>query len=191
MDNDYRVLGLESGADEEAVKRAYRALAARHNPDKFTNARDRARAERDMEQINRAFDRIMNRLRAEKSGGSDREQFYIYIRRLIQQGQYDSAINQLSAYNNEGEAEWQFLMGSALYYGGYISQSFPYFERAAQMDPSNREYSATFGRMRQNRQGNIYSSPYSGEQTYQMGGVCCDPCTVCQCLICMDCCCHH
>ena len=193
MDENYRILGLEPGADEEAVKQAYRRLAYQYNPDNCTDYRDREYYRTKMEQINRAFDEIMNNLRTGKGGygNSDRDEFYIYIRRLIQNGEYDRAINQLSAYNNEFEAEWQFLMGIALYYGGYISQSFPYFEKAAQMEPSNKEYNATFSRMRQNRQGNIYSSPYSNEQTYQMGGFCCDPCTVCQCLICMDCCCHH
>lgn len=194
MDNNYRILGLAPGADVELVKEAYRRLAAEHNPDRYTDPNDKHMAQLRLDEINRAFDEIMNYLRAgtrpQQQANPDRDEFYVYIRRLIQQGQYDTAINQLSAYNNEDEAEWQFLMGSALYYNGYISQAYPYFQAAAQMDPYKREYNATFNRMNGNRGGNIYQSPYSADQTYQCGGFCCDPCTLCQCLICMDCCCH-
>lgn len=194
MDYNYRILGLHPGADAEEVKAAYRRLAAEHNPDRYTDPNDKHMAQLRLDEINRAFDEIMNYLRAgtrpQQAPNPERDEFYLYIRRLIQQGQYDTAINQLSAYNNEDEAEWQFLMGSALYYGGYISQSYEYFRRAADMEPNNKEYSATYNRMNQSRRGNIYDSPYSQDQTYQCGGFCCDPCTVCQCLVCMDCCCH-
>lgn len=193
MDNNYRILGLAPGASREQVQQAYRNLSVRYNPDKFTDPAQKKWAQEQMDEINRAFDEIMNFLRAGTAGGenSRRDEFYIYIRRLIQQGDYKTAIDRLGKYNNENEAEWQFLMGSALYYSGYISRSFPYFQRAAQIEPSNSEYTAAFNRMNRSRDGDIYSSPYSREQTYQSGVVCCDPCTVCQCLICMDCCCRH
>ncbi|MBQ8604139.1 MAG: J domain-containing protein [Oscillospiraceae bacterium] len=191
MDNNYRIMGLAPGASEQEVKEAYRKLAQQYNPDKFTDSAQKKWAVEQMNRINRAYDAIMNYKRAGTTGqGDDRSEFYVYIRRLIQQGQCDTAMQQLDTYRNEDEAEWQFLMGSTLYYRGYISQSYSYFEKAAQMEPSNREYTATYNRMNQNRNGNIYKSPYSQEQTFGGQMVCCDPCTVCQCLICMDCCCH-
>lgn len=192
MDNNYRILGLEPGADAEKVQEAYRKLAIQYNPDKFTDINQKKWAQQQMEEINHAFDEIMNSLRTGKvSSNSDRDEFYIYIRRLIQTGDYRTAMDKLNSYPNTGEAEWQFLMGSALYYNGYISQSFDHFRLAAEMNPSNREYTATYNRMNRSRNGNIYSSPYSQEQTFQTGVLCCDPCTLCQCLICMDCCCNH
>ncbi|MBQ3587187.1 MAG: J domain-containing protein [Oscillospiraceae bacterium] len=194
MDNNYRILGLAPGADENAVKEAYRKLAIQYNPDKFADPAQKKWAQQQMDEINRAYDEIMNFYRTGSTGqaDSDRDEFYIYIRRLIQQGDYETAYNQLTVYRNETEAEWQFLMGSCLYYRGYYSMSYEYFRRAAQMNPANREYTATYSRMKQSREGNIYSTPYSQYETYNRGGVvCCDPCTLCQCLICMDCCCHH
>ncbi len=192
MDNNYRIMGLAPGASEEQVKETYRKLAQQYNPDNFTDAAQKKWAIEQMNRINRAYDAIMNYKRTGQTGQEtdDRSQFYVYIRRLIQQGDYDTAMHQLNTYRNENEAEWQFLMGSTLYYRGYTSQSFGYFEKAARMNPYNREYTATYNRMSQNRNGNIYQSPYSQEQTFGGQMVCCDPCTVCQCLICMDCCCH-
>lgn len=193
MDENYRKLGLTPDADEETIKTTYKKLAEQYNPDNFSEPAQKKHAVESMDEINRAFDEIMNYLRAGtvSTSGNDRDDFYLYIRRLIQNGEYETAIEQLNTYNNENEAQWQFLMGSALYYGGYISRSFEYFKNAAQMEPETDEYTAAFKRMNNSRSGNIYSSPYSADQTYSFEGVCCDPCTVCQCLVCINACCRH
>lgn len=202
----YEVLGLTYGASEEEVKNAYRQLAIKNNPQQFQDPVEKRMAQQKMEEIDAAFDEIMNYLRAgtmpvESASGAynqsytqnnsqrNEDGFYAYIRRLIQESNYDQAISQLNTQPNYDQAQWQFLMGSALYYKGFLNQSFPYFQRAVQLDPNNPEYSAAYGRLNQNRQGNIYGSPYPRQTTYATGG-CCDPCTVCQCLVCMDCCCH-
>lgn len=191
--NNYEILGLQYGASEEEVKNAYRQKAIDNNPDRFSDPVERRLAQQKMAEIDAAFDDIMNYLRTgNRSNPADEaDSFYKYVRSLIQNGQYQEAINQLNTYNNEGEAQWQFLMGSAMYYSGYISQAFPFFQRAVNMEPSNPEYSAAFNRMNQSRQGNIYGSPYSRQTTYSNSSGCCDPCTVCQCLMCMDCCFSH
>jgi len=199
MDKHYRTLGLSPDATTQQVRNAYVKLAQEYNPDRYTDSAKKKWAQERMDEINTAFDAIMNYSRTgnapqpentNSASGNDRDDFYIYIRRLIQQGKYDTALNQLKRYVNEDDAEWQFLMGSAMYYSGYYSSSFEYFRRAAEKEPSNREYTATYNRMNSSRNGNVYSSPYSQQETYQFGGMCCDPCTVCQCLICMDCCCR-
>ncbi len=194
MENNYRILGLENNASTERVQEAYRKLSVQYNPDNFTDPAQKKWAKEQMERINKAFDEIMNfnRAGAVSTGNTsdDGKEFYIYIRRLIQHGEYENALVELKKYPNENDSEWQFLMGSALYYSGFASKSYEHFQRAANMEPNNREYTATYNRMSRNRNGNIYGSPYSQQQTYSGGMVCCDPCTVCQCLMCMDCLCH-
>ncbi len=197
MDNNYRKLGLTPGAEVPQVAEAYRKLSRQYNPDNFADPAQKKWAKQQMDEINAAFDAIMNSKREgvdtaqqPKKETNDRDEFYVYIRRLIQHGDYDTALQQLNAYPNENEAEWQFLMASAMYYRGYISGSFEFFKRAAEMEPTNKEYTATYNRMRQNRNGEIHNSPYTQQQTYSGGMVCCDPCTVCQCLMCMDCLCR-
>ncbi len=198
MENNYRILGLVPGADKEAVQTAYRKLSAQYSPDNFTDPGQKKWARQQIDEIDKAYNAIMEQFngvnaqskRKTETSGSDRDDFYVYIRRLIQNGEGETALQQLKKYTNEQDAEWQFLMGSALYYTGFVSKSYDYFAAAARMEPANREYTATYNRMSQNRTGNIYSSPYSPQQTYSTGMVCCDPCTVCQCLMCMDCCCH-
>ncbi len=63
MTDPYKVLGLPSTATDEEVKQAYRRLAKRYHPD--ANPGDK-NAERRMQEINAAYDEIMNR----KSGAS-------------------------------------------------------------------------------------------------------------------------
>lgn len=57
FDDPYRILGLEPGASEEEVKRAYRLLAKKYHPD--MNPGD-THAAKMMNDINAAYDQIKN-----------------------------------------------------------------------------------------------------------------------------------
>lgn len=63
MTDPYEVLGLQRGASDEEVKRAYRRLAKQYHPD--ANPGDEAAA-RKMQEINAAYDQIKN---PQKAGG--------------------------------------------------------------------------------------------------------------------------
>ena len=54
----YAVLGLESGADMEAIKKAYRTLSMQYHPDKVSHLGEEFRtvAEEKMKEINQAYD---------------------------------------------------------------------------------------------------------------------------------------
>ncbi len=114
-------------------------------------------------------------------------EFYDYVRRMIQNGEYDTAIARLNSYANVNEAEWQFLMGSAMYYNGFVSDSYQHFKRAAEMAPNNREYTAMFSRMNNSRKGNVYSSPYKRKDLRDMDDMCDDVCSFIECMMCMRC----
>lgn len=57
IENPYKVLGLEPGASEEEVTKAYRTLAKKYHPD--LNPGDTAAAEK-MSEVNAAYDMIKN-----------------------------------------------------------------------------------------------------------------------------------
>ena len=57
IDDPYQVLGLERGASDEEVKKAYRRLAKKYHPD--ANPGD-AEAARKMQEINAAYEQIKN-----------------------------------------------------------------------------------------------------------------------------------
>ena len=64
MEDPYQVLGLERGASDEEVKKAYRRLAKKYHPD--ANPGD-AEAARKMQEINAAYEQIKN---PPQSGGA-------------------------------------------------------------------------------------------------------------------------
>ncbi len=57
-DQYYAILGLESGADKDAIKKAYRKLSMKYHPDKVRHLGEefRAVAEEKMKEINGAYD---------------------------------------------------------------------------------------------------------------------------------------
>ena len=62
-DQYYAVLGLEPGADEETIKKAYRKLSMKYHPDKVRHLGEEFRgvAEEKMKEINAAYDYLKKR----------------------------------------------------------------------------------------------------------------------------------
>lgn len=56
----YKILGVNSGATKEEIKKAYRELVKQHHPDKFTNASESEKAyhESRIKEINEAYDKL-------------------------------------------------------------------------------------------------------------------------------------
>lgn len=156
IDDPYRVLGLEPGASDEEVKRAYRQLAKKYHPD--MNPGDAHAAEM-MNKINAAYDQIKNppaqtttrpgyedpfagwyRQSGQSYAGADAE-LLRRVRSWISMGDYVSA---LSALNGVAEyqrsAEWYYLAAVANFGVGNRVLGYEQINRACAMDPSNAEY---------------------------------------------------
>ena len=61
--NPYKVLGVSPNADDEEIKRAYRELARKYHPDRYTNSDLADLANEKMQEVNAAYEEIQ-RLRA-------------------------------------------------------------------------------------------------------------------------------
>ena len=194
----YQVLGLARGASEEEVKAAYRALAQKYNPENYEAGPLREDAERKMNQINEAFDTVMSELRTRTSGNSAQNPYgqnpygqnpgqqqggpqgatgsYPEIRALIRAGRADEALAQLQSIpNGPANAEWNFLMGSAYYYKGWMNEALRYFQQACRLDPANREYAAALHNLQSSSQGQMPGNPYGpygGAQANAVGCSC-------------------
>lgn len=97
---------------------------------------------------------------AYQSAFADKKEMYADVRRLIQSGNYKTASSLLENNRYETDAEWNYLMGSALYFSGYVSKSYSYFDNAVRLAPDNREYAAVYNRLNSGRKGKVYNSPY-------------------------------
>ena len=66
IEDPYKVLGVEPGASDEEIKRAYRALAKKYHPDRNTGDEEAAKK---MQQVNAAYEQIKNPGSAQQNQG--------------------------------------------------------------------------------------------------------------------------
>lgn len=184
----YSVLGIQSTSTDEEVKKAYRELAKKYHPDHYADSPMADLAQEKMQEINEAYDAIMNARRGggNTAAGSGRTSNFPDIRTLILQGRLEEAQELLDGVTPERrDAEWYFLNGSVQYRRGWFDNAFTSFSTACRMDPGNAEYREALNRMNRYA-GGFGQNPYrTGDN---MGG--CSACDVCQGLLCADCCCE-
>lgn len=183
----YATLGLRDGAGEEEIKNAYRTLVQRAQAEGGGTP-----SEARMNELNAAFDLLMGDLRADGNtsagGAQDNRALFAEIRQMIQQGQADAALQRLNRVPGGAEiAEWNFLVGSAYYFKGWVNEALRYFETACRLDPSNREYGAALNNLRAKAGGSMNGNPfYAGENGYGPQAVSCSCCDMCMMWMCMD-----
>lgn len=207
MTDPYSVLGVAPSASDDEVKKAYRELARKYHPDNYHDNPLADLASEKMKEINEAYDTITKSReqgQSHQAGGSayqsqgaygyqrQGQQGYSYqgangvyaqVRSLINANSLAQAEAMLNAVSNH-DAEWHFLMGSIAWRRGWMDEASRYYRTAASMDPSNAEYRSAVQYMDQG--GQAYRAPNTGSGS--MTGP--DMCTVCNTLICADCCCE-
>ena len=188
MTDPYKILGVDRNATDEEIKDAYRKLARKYHPDNYSDNPLSDLAEEKMQEINEAYDAIVNmRKGAKKNNGGYQSTASDFpeVRRLISQNRLEQALELLDGIPpHERNAEWYFLNGTVQYRRGWFDQAYTSFATASRMDPSNMEYrNAVANAQRQSTRQ--HNNPY---RTYNGGG--CSGCDVCQTLICADCCCE-
>ena len=190
MKNPYEILGVSKNATDEEIKNAYRELARKYHPDNYVDNPLSDLAGEKMNEINDAYDSIMNTRKGNgKKGYTDYtnpDSKFADIRSLIMQGRLDDAQMLLDGVPlSERDAEWHFLNGSVLYKRGWFNDAYSNFATAVRMEPANEEYRQALNNLQRQGAGG-YSNPYRTGNN--MGG--CSSCDVCSSLICADCCCE-
>ena len=201
MRDPYSVLGIDKNASEEEIKAAYREKARKYHPDNFgDNPAAAELATEKMQEINEAYDQIINsRKKGSSAGrgsgyannwgaGEQRESSnFNDIRNLISAGKYEEAQEILDGVPPERrDAEWYFLNGCVLYRRGWFDAAYTSMANACRMDPENMEYRTALNQIQRNRNG--YSAYGRPGGTYVAGG--CTPCDCCMGLMCADACCN-
>ena len=190
MKDPYSILGVSKNATDDEIKAAYRELARKYHPDNYSDNPLSDLASEKMQEINNAYDSIMNMRKNKGRKGQDFSSAYNTntnypdIRSFINQGRYDDAQSLLDGVPVEKrDAEWYFLNGTVLYRRGWFDASYTSFATACRMDPNNPEYRAAFAHAQKNRGG--FNGGYNTMRNSDCSG-----CDLCQGLICADCCCE-
>lgn len=203
MSDPYKILGCNETDSDQTIKAAYKELVKKYHPDKYSNSPVNELAEERMQEINAAFDEVMNMRRggAKSSFSGDNrtdnvyyssDDNYIEIRKKIQSGDVTAAEGMLDKIDTSYRgAEWYFLKGSVCYTRGWLNDAFDNFQKASSMEPQNQEYAAALSNMQKSRNGYMNGNPNgSPYKTTNQGSTGCNGCDMCQGLICADCCCE-
>lgn len=192
----FAVLGVSRDATDDEIKKAYRQLARKHHPDRYTDPEESAKASERMKEINAAYEEIQairqgktthsfggsnynyggNQYTNNKYEGSysgDAGERYAKIRTFINQGRINEASAVLATFpESERGGEWYFLQGCVLLRYGKYADAGVCFDIACQHDPDNPEYQNAREKLR---------TRSSSHSSYTMSSSACD-CIRCCCL---------
>ncbi len=186
MLNPYSVLGVERGASDEEIKKAYRNLSRKYHPDANINNPNKAQAEEKFKEIQAAYNQIMD----ERQNGSYSNSYndnYSYgynsygsqgagsvemqaAANYINARQFAAAMNVLYSIPDSGRnGQWYFFASVASQGLGNLNDAREFISRAIALEPSNFRYrqfeqSINFSsNWYENRSASYgYYRPYSG-----------------------------
>lgn len=182
----YEVLGVSPDADEETVKKAYRALVKKYHPDKYINNPLADLAAEKMKEINKAYDMIVNKQttaqsRPNSSGGAEysaqtAEKSFAGVRSLIAQNRLMEALLILNSLPKTDE--WYYLNGIVCLRRGWYDQAITNLRQACAMNPNNAEYRAALANI------SSRNTSYKTAATVSAPGLCLCPLGICACMRC-------
>lgn len=198
MRNPYEILGIREGASVEEIRKAYKELVRKYHPDQYRNNPLSDLAEEKLKEINEAYDYLMKKMESGRgsSGRRQEEPRYGNNRDNTDRGLYDQARIYVNMGNTAAAeeilnrisfrgGEWYYLRGLIFMRRGWYNEAVTCLKTAVDMEPTNFEFRDALARvMNANRQ---YQSTVYDRRGYSTGP---DLCTLCQCMICTDCCCE-
>ncbi len=185
MKNPYEVLGVTSSASMDGIKKAYRDKARLYSDNQAK-----------MDELNDAYDFIINNLGVNRTDGSYSENSYGStasqtsefgdIRAKLNSGRIDDAEMLLDGIPYQRRnAEWYYLKGTIQHRKGWLESALESFKKANELEPGNAEYEAAYNQLKRESKGDFRKNRQDVD-----GDGCCSPCNICSSLMCADCCCE-
>lgn len=160
MLNPYSVLGVERGASDEEIKKAYRNLSRKYHPDANINNPNKEQAEEKFKEIQAAYNQIMDeRQNGSYSGNTGYGNWYAggfeyentsssestikmqAAANYINARQFAAAINVLYSIPDSGRnGQWYFFASVASQGLGNLNDAREFISRAIALEPSNFRY---------------------------------------------------
>ncbi|MBE6008966.1 MAG: J domain-containing protein [Lachnospiraceae bacterium] len=209
----YKVLGVDSSATDDEIKKAYRALSRKYHPDANVNNPNKDEVEEKFKQVQNAYDTIMRIRKGEDpskgagfnpygnpfgfggaygygqgqrtSAGAGDDRYLQAAATYIQNGKFQEALNVLEGIENRGD-RWYYLSALANMYIGNNVTALEHAKKAQEMNPASYEYANLVARLEGGYQ--TYSGmgqPYG--RTMMCGGNQCG--SMCMTLLCLNFCC--
>lgn len=155
MTDPYEVLGVSRNADNDEIKRAYRALSRKYHPDANIDNPDKEGAEARFKEVQTAYKQIMDERERGSyySGFGGQESFdneddlrlraaYNYI----SSGSFSEALNVLEQIGIR-KAYWYYLSAMANSGAGNNVKALEHASEAVRLEPGNASYSMLKARL--------------------------------------------
>lgn len=169
----------------DEIKKAYRDKARLYSENQAK-----------MDELNDAYDFIINNLGVNRTDGSYSENSYGStasqtsefgdIRAKLNSGRIDDAEMLLDGIPYQRRnAEWYYLKGTIQHRKGWLESALESFKKANELEPGNAEYEAAYNQLKRESKGDFRKNRQDVD-----GDGCCSPCNICSSLMCADCCCE-
>lgn len=166
MSDPFKRLGVPRNASAAQVHKAYLSLARRWHPDRFPEGQERLWAEKNMIEINIAYEEAAQRRNFIASDAHSEYDQLKSARRLMETGQLTAARRALMLIATRC-AEWNYLFGAVLLKLGDVEKAALYFGVASRQCPQNDVYktalSSALSIRRNKRQPSIFKSLKTSE----------------------------
>lgn len=192
MSDPYKVLGVERGASDEEIKKAYRSLSRRYHPDANINNPNKAQAEEKFKEIQQAYNQIMKeRERGYNSysnqneyggfGGfsgfgsrqqeSQEDSYYQAAANYIRSRHFHEALNVLTNIKDH-TAKWYYYSAIANSGLGNQVMAVEHAQTACNLEPNNMEYRQLLNSLQNGNQWYTGRQQAYGYDTFGNSGLC-------------------
>lgn len=185
--NPYQVLEVSENSMPEEIKAAYKNLATRYNPQKYTDATAKKTAQEKSEQINEASAMLMQKSGAYNAGANaigKQDSKYALVQEYIEAKNYEYAQHILDSID-EIAARRSYLCGIVALRTNRFDEAAKLFEEAHSMDAGNEEYKTAYDITHMNK----LKYTRSLDANNVVNGGCCNDscCSVCIAAFCTHC----
>ena len=143
--NPFEVLGLNAGADADAVREAYRRLVKTCHPDKFLDADERKSAQEKMIALNLAYEEAIrltaSRRNAQTSYNRELtlEEALTLVEKMLRRGSPESALRHLMR-TKERNGIWYATQGRILMELEQYESAHQSYREAVRREPNNNVF---------------------------------------------------
>jgi curved DNA-binding protein CbpA len=158
----YTVLAVPRNATEEQIRQRFRELARTRHPDRFQGA-EKARAEREFQEITQAFNVLadaerrrkhdVDLVRPEESASDPRQLFRVYLQRGVKAYKEKNYLEAASNFDLATQADpksgqaWHHLAQACSQQRNWLPRAVDAIDRACQIEPMNSGYLKQAGRI--------------------------------------------
>ncbi|MBE0600278.1 MAG: DnaJ domain-containing protein, partial [Firmicutes bacterium] len=137
----FTVLGIPTGSDPGAVRKAYRQRVKECHPDLFQNPDEQKAAQEQLVILNLAYEEAL-RITGVKRVGFNQvspEEAKHFAQKLMEQGNYESALRQLNRADRK-DAEFYYLQGRILMRLEQFETAYQSYREAVRLSPDENRF---------------------------------------------------